>query len=117
MATIQAPDLTTKVPRSGREKVGGYAWLARLADKARAEDAGTGGEYTAYCPISIGWLEHVGVTPGAFEGRIRDGASDEELVTFMDGHVLPGRKEAGNCYVLEDMSSRLDEQDIAEGRG
>lgn len=36
-------------PRSGRELLGRYTWLARLADKARADQAGTEGEYIAYC--------------------------------------------------------------------
>ena len=44
---VAAPDLTTKLPRSGREKLGRYTWLVRLADKVRADHAGTEGEYIA----------------------------------------------------------------------
>ncbi|MBI3268973.1 MAG: DUF5069 domain-containing protein [Planctomycetes bacterium] len=32
-------------PRSGALVVGGHAWLARMIDKARADAAGTIGEY------------------------------------------------------------------------
>ena len=38
--TVTAPDLTTTSPRSGRDRLGDYAWLGRLADKARAESDG-----------------------------------------------------------------------------
>lgn len=40
-----ALDLTKTFPRSGRERVGNYVWLGRMADKARAEVAGTAGDY------------------------------------------------------------------------
>lgn len=40
-----ALDLKTAFPRSGRERLGDYVWLARVADKARAALAGTIGEY------------------------------------------------------------------------
>jgi hypothetical protein len=39
-----APDLSTTPPRSGRERLGRYAWLARLADKVRADHADTAGD-------------------------------------------------------------------------
>jgi len=116
MATTASLDLTTAFPRSGRQELGGYAWLARLADKARAEDAGTAGEYVAYCPLSLGWLQHVGVPRAAFNERIRAGATDDDFVAFMNERVSREQKFAGNQYVLEQMASHLDEQDEEEGR-
>ncbi|GAC1310867.1 MAG: hypothetical protein NVSMB21_19440 [Vulcanimicrobiaceae bacterium] len=116
MPTTHVLDLTTEFPRSGRVEVGGYAWLARLADKARSEEASQGGEYVAYCPLSLGWLERVGVSRIDVHERIRSGASDDELVRFLDGRVAPEQKAAGNRFVLEEMGSHLDEQDEQEGR-
>lgn len=113
---LQTLNLKTAFPRSGRDELGGYAWLARLADKARAEAAGTGGDYVAYCPLSMGWLERIGVERGAFDDHIRRGASDEALTAFLNERVSAAQKSAGNRFVLEEMASHLDEQDAEEGR-
>ena len=110
------PDLTVSPPRSGRSMLGHYAWLARLADKVRSEHAGTNGEYTAYCPLSMGFLERAGVTRETFDALVDQGADDEKLVTYFDRHVPPDRREAANRYVLEEKRDSLDEQDEEEGR-
>lgn len=96
--------------------LGGYAWLARLADKARAEHAGTDGDYVAYCPLSMGFLTRLGVSRTDFDDRVRAGASDEELAAFLDERVRPEQRDAANGFVLETMGSHLDEQDAEEGR-
>lgn len=111
-----APDLTSTPPRSGREMLGRYAWLARLADKVRAQHAGTDGDYVAYCPLSTGFLDRAGVSVDDFDGLIRKGASDEDLARHFDDHVPDAKREAANRFVLEDMASHLDEQDAEEGR-
>jgi hypothetical protein len=114
--TMTAPDLNTTSPRSGRERLGGYTWLARLADKARAEQAGTGGEYIAYCGLSTGFLDRAGVSVDEFKALIRDGASDTDLVKYFDAHVDDAHRDGANSYVLNDMKSHLDKQDAEEGR-
>ena len=111
-----APDLTTTPPRSGREMLGRYAWLARLADKARAKHAGTEGDYVAYCPLSTGFLDRAGVSVDEFDERIRDGTQDADLVSWFDERVSDAQREAANRFVLEEMASHLDEQDAEEGR-
>lgn len=116
MSKLQALDLRTAFPRSGRSALGGYAWLARIADKARAEEAGTGGEYIAYCPLSLGWLERIGISREDFHARIRAGASDGELVDFLDERATSAHKAAANRFIMETMASHLDEQDAEEGR-
>ncbi len=67
--------------------LGGYAWLARLADKARAEQAGTEAEYVAYCRLTQGFLQAAGVSDEDFEQLVRNGASDADLVKYFDEHV------------------------------
>jgi hypothetical protein len=114
--TITAPDLNTTVPRSGRERLGAYTWLARLADKARAEQAGTGGDYIAYCGLSTGFLDLAGVSVEAFRELIREDASDTDLVRYFDEHVDAAHRDAANAYVLNDMKAHLDKQDAEEGR-
>ncbi len=109
-------DLDTTPPRSGREMLGRYAWLARIADKVRADHAGTEGEYIAYCGLSTGFLDRAGVSVDDFDKLIRDGASDADLTKYFDEHVSDAQREAANRYVLDDMKSHLDKQDAEEGR-
>jgi hypothetical protein len=113
---VTALDLATTPPRSGRDMLGRYAWLARLADKARADHAGTEGEYIAYCGLSTGFLDRAGVSVDDFDKLITDGASDEDLTKYFDEHVSAAQREAANRYVLDDMKSHLDKQDAEEGR-
>ena len=110
------PDLTKTPPRSGRDMLGGYAWLARLADKARAEHAGKQGDYVAYCPLSLGFLERAGITADAFDVLVRDGLDDQHLVEYFDRHVAPAARDSANRFILEESRDHLDEQDAEEGR-
>jgi len=116
MSTITAPDLRTGFPRSGRELLGQYSWLARLADKVRADHAGTAGEYIAYCGLSMGFLERAGVSRDEFDALITKGANDVELETYFDEHVDVPHRDAANDYVLHDQVAHLDKQDAEEGR-
>lgn len=111
-----ALDLTKTPPRSGREMLGGYAFLARVADKVRAERAGTNGDYIGYCPMSMSFLERAGVSKDEFDRLIERGASDDELVRYFDEHVAPERRDDANRHILETMRDHLDEQDAEEGR-
>ncbi len=96
--------------------VGRYAWLGRLTDKVRADHAGTAGEYLAYCPLSMGFLERTGVSKEQFDTLIRDGASDADLMKYFDEHVSDAQRAESNRYILDEMTEHLDEQDAEEGR-
>lgn len=95
--------------------LGRYAWLARLADKVRAEHAGTGTDYIAYCGLSTGFLRRAGVSQQEFDRLVREGASDQDLVRYFDEHVSEEQREAANRFVLDDMAQHLDQQDEEEG--
>jgi hypothetical protein len=97
--------------------LGRYAWLGRLADKARAAHAGTLGDYECYCELSMGFLDRAGIAQDEFDELIRNNVSDEQLVKYFDEHVSFDRREAANCYVLETVRDALDRQDAEEGRG
>jgi hypothetical protein len=93
-----------------------YAWLARLADKARAEHAGTCADYVTYCPLSMGFLDRAGVGRDAFDALIVQDADDAKLVTYFDRHCSDEQRESANRYVLEDSRQHLDAQNAEEGR-
>jgi hypothetical protein len=81
---LSAPDLTTTVPRSPFDELGGYAWLPRLVDKARAHYAGTRGEYSAYpCPGDKGFLGFFKLDANALGEKIKSGADDGEIANYV----------------------------------
>lgn len=116
MAAVSAPDLRRGYPRSGRAFLGRYAWLARLADKARAHKSGTAGEYVAYCPLSLGFLEKMHIRRQDFEALIDSGYSDEQLVQEFDRRVPDKDREVANHWILVENAADLHQQDIEEGR-
>jgi hypothetical protein len=115
MTRGRAPDLTKSPPRRGRELLGGYVWLARLADKVRAQQAGTNGDYVAYCPVSQAWLEKLCISQSHFNAVVEMGADDDFLVMFLNRHVDAPRREKANRFILEEHASDLDRQDAEEG--
>ena len=115
MATLTAPDLSRSAPRSGRTMLGRYAWLARLADKIRATQAGTNGEYVGYCPLSLGFLERAHISTDVFDSLTEQGANDEQLVSYFDRHVSDAQREDANRFILEEHREDIDRQDREEG--
>ncbi len=63
---VNVLDLAKVFPRSPKEKLGGYAHLARMIDKARAKAAGRLGEYLYPCPLDQALLEFLGVDAEEF---------------------------------------------------
>lgn len=60
--------------------LGGYAWLPRMIDKARAAQAGTQGTYSHPCPVDHTLLARMGVSPTVFGELLARSASDEEIL-------------------------------------
>ncbi len=80
----QAKDLSKEAPTSPRVRTSGYAALARLADKGRADIAGTIGDYNFDCPLDRVLFEFAGVSGADVRKQLENGASNEELVVWMD---------------------------------
>jgi len=93
----------------------GYAWLARLSDKARAARNGTLFDYIYPCPMDMGVLTRWNVTRPEFERAIVEYPDDEELAAWLDGRVTKEAKEMANRWVLEERASSLQRQDDEEG--
>ncbi len=81
-----AKDLTKEPPRSPRLRLGGYVILARTTDKCRALLAGNIGEYHYDCPLDNMLFGFKGVTGDDFKAKVQAGASDEDLIEWVDSH-------------------------------
>lgn len=90
---MKAKDLSKEAPASPRVRTGGYAILARMADKGRAEIAGTAGDYHFACPLDNYLLTFKGVKESDVRKQLEAGASDEELAAWLDANGLPRAPE------------------------
>ena len=77
-------NLKEEVPRSPRIRVGGYAILGRTIDTCRALVAGNIGEYHLDCPLDNRLFGFKGVKGDDFKAQIEQGASDEEIVEWLN---------------------------------
>ncbi|PYJ25754.1 MAG: DUF5069 domain-containing protein [Verrucomicrobia bacterium] len=81
---VTGKDLTKEAPRSPRMRVGGYAILGRTIDKCRALVAGNIGEYHFDCPLDRTLFGFKGVKGEDFKAQIEQGASDQEMVEWLN---------------------------------
>ncbi len=87
MVNLSAPDLTQHPPRSVRVRLGGYAHLARLLDKARAVIAGKGGEYKYNCALDQRFFTFTGVDPKAMLAKIKSGQTDVQMLAWVNARA------------------------------
>jgi len=109
-------DLKTQAPRSGREMLGGFAWLGRMTDKARAKHAGTLGGYVSLCPMDEGFLQRCGVGPAEYLELIVSENDDEQIASYFERHVGPTQRDTANEWVLVENGVHVDELDEEDGR-
>ena len=81
---ITGKNLIKEAPRSPRIRVGGYAILGRTIDKCRALVAGNIGEYHFDCPLDNMLFGFKGVKGDDFKAQIEQGASDQEMVEWLN---------------------------------
>jgi hypothetical protein len=84
-----AKDLTKEPARSPRIRIGGYALLARMADKGRATLNGTAGEYHFDCPVDNLLFGFKEVKGAEVKPLLASGASDEQIAAWLDTHGTP----------------------------
>ena len=94
MFKFNAPDLTQYPPRSPRTRLGGFAHLPRLIDKARAHVAGKNGEYHYDCGMDQHFWAFTGIKAKDFLKPVRAGKSDSELLAYLLKHMKPRRTQA-----------------------
>jgi hypothetical protein len=109
-------NLKVEPPRSGREMLGGFAWLGRMTDKARAKHAGTLGDYVSLCPMDETFLRKCGIAEAEFLELIASEHDDEQVAEYFERHVGPAQREAANEWALVEKGDHIDELDEDEGR-
>ncbi len=93
MINYSAPDLTQHPPRSVRVRLGGYAHLARLLDKARAVIAGKGADYHYNCPLDQQLFAFTGISADAMLAEIKTGKTDTQILAWIDAQSKRQRYE------------------------
>ena len=101
MLKLATPDLTQHPPRSPRVKLGGYAHLPRLLDKARAFSAGKNGGYHFNCPMDQHFFSFTGIDHEALLTELKAGRSDSEMLAWIRGKTkrLPSEIAAWSAWL------------------
>src|SRR5919198_5652494 len=104
---ITGKDLTKEAPRSPRVRVGDYAILGRTLDKCRALVGGNIGEYHFDCPLDNMLFGFKGVKGDDFKAQIENGASDQEMVEWLNRNGEKKAPEEINRWADEVETSSL----------
>jgi hypothetical protein len=101
MINYSNPDLNQHPPRSLRVRLGGYAHLPRLLDKARATLAGKNAGYHFNCAIDRTFFEFTGIDHEKMLAEIRTGKSDTEMLGWVRENTkrLPSEIHAWSAWL------------------
>jgi hypothetical protein len=102
-------------PRRGRTEYGGYLWLLRAFDKARAAADGTIFDYIYPCPMDLGVFQRWGITAAEFDDAIVANRTDEAILAWLKARVDDAHRDAANRWLREEKSANMDRQDSEEG--
>lgn len=89
--TTSAPNLTQHPPRSPRVRLGGYAMLPRVLDKARASLIGQAGDYKYGNPMDQHFFAFTGITQEALLEQVKTGAGDWTMLLWVNAQANPKR--------------------------
>jgi hypothetical protein len=87
MINQSKPDLSQHPPRSVRVRLGGYAHLPRLLDKARATLRGKNADYHYNCPLDRHFFEFTGINAKKMLAAVKTGKSDTEMLAWVTKHT------------------------------
>jgi hypothetical protein len=101
MLNLSAPDLTQHPPRSVRVRLGGFAHLPRLLDKARAFAAGKQGSYKFNCPLDRHFFQFTQIDPEVMLAEIKKGGSDSAMLAWVRANIkrLPAEIMAWSTWL------------------
>ncbi|MFN0067483.1 MAG: DUF5069 domain-containing protein [Limisphaerales bacterium] len=110
MNTPNALDLTQRPPGSPRVRLGGYAMLPRVLDKARASLVGKAGDYKYGYPIDQHFFGFAGVAQEELFEQVKTSASDWDLLLWVNAHASPKRAP----HEIRDWSAYLETMPIGD---
>ncbi|MCE9609854.1 MAG: DUF5069 domain-containing protein [Chthoniobacter sp.] len=84
-------DLSQRPPRSPRVRLGGYAMLPRVIDKARASLVGKAGDYKYGNPMDQHFFAFTGIAQDALLEQVKTGAGDWALLLWVNANASPKR--------------------------
>ena len=93
-----AKDLTKEAPASPRIRTGGYAILARMADKGRAVIAGCNDGYHFDCPLDNMLFGFKNVKGDDVRTQLEKGATNEEIAAWLDENGDPKTEEEKSAW-------------------
>jgi len=105
------PDLTQRPPRSARVRLGGYAMLPRVLDKARASLAAQAGEYKYGNPMDQHFFRFTGISQDALLEKVKTGAGDWEILQWIQEQSNPQRAS----YEIRSWSAHLETAPVGDG--
>lgn len=91
-------DLSKAAPSSPRTRTGGYAILSRMADKGRADIAGTIGDFHFDCPLDNMLFGFKGVRGADVRQELLNGASNEDIAAWLDANGTPKTEEEKKAW-------------------
>ena len=104
---VEGKDLTKEAPRSPKTVLGGYVILGRTLDKCRALIGDQIGDYHFDCPLDnmlFGWK---GIKGDDFKTEVEKGASDQEMIEWLDTHGTPKTDEEKRAWREEMLRANL----------
>jgi hypothetical protein len=102
-------------PRPGRESIGGFLWLARVFDKARASQNDTLHDYVYPCPMDRSVFDRWGITARMFDAALDSCDTDEAILTWLRARVTDARRDEANRWLIVEKHASLDRLDAEEG--
>lgn len=102
-------------PRRGREEIGGFLWLLRVFDKARAAREETLHDYIYPCPIDRGVFDRWGITARMFDAALLTCQDDDAILTWVRARVREERRDEANAWLTNAKRAILDRLDEEEG--
>ncbi len=100
-------DLNTTFPRAGEMLLGGYPWVARMSDKARAYNEGTLGDFIYPCPIDKEMLAELNLTGEEFAEIAEQCPTDIDLLNEL-GLPEDNKDHDVHRWAMEFLSNRHD---------
>jgi hypothetical protein len=102
-------------PRPGRQEIGGFMWLARVFDKARAARDETLHDYIYPCPMDRGVFDRWGITARMFDAALDTCDTDDAILTWLRARATDARRDEANRWLLDEKRANLEKLDAEEG--